>query len=270
MTDDRSADLVTTWLHHSHISTDAHFLDRLVRYNAETGWRLILAVHRLSKDPELHLSYLVERLLRYHGDTVIERIVNLATTDAGFRSRLDAMQHTYGVRDDLVRRVGAVAGWTPRVREKNPVIKSAEAMLEVDINPPTDAEAWADIDAERSDGEILRLAQAWVENETLQWAFDEVLEVVQSHPVDDAWRLVLTLVDRADSDALGAVAAGPLEDFLAARGMIVMNRVEEKANADPKFRKALRGVWRSGMPDDVWSRVRAARREDEARPNETS
>jgi uncharacterized protein DUF6869 len=259
VTDDRSADLVTTWLRHCRVSADAHLLDRLVRYNAETGWRLILAVHLLSSDPDVPIWRPVESSLRYHGDAVINRIVELASRDASFRNRLSLMQHGYGIRDDLLRRVGDVCGWTPRP-SKNQVIKRAEKIVQVDINPPVTTEAWSVIDAERSDNEILTLAQAWIEAASLFWAFDEVGDAIRDRPIDDVWMLILALVARADAEALGSVAAGPLEDFLARHGDGVIALVEKQARDDPKFRVALRGVWRSGMPDDVWARVLAARR----------
>jgi hypothetical protein len=71
-------------------------------------------------------------------------------------------------------------------------------------------------------------------------ALDFVLEVLKRDP---------------PREVIGVLAAGPLEDLLAANGPAVIDRVEVEARRDPKFRHLLGGVWRNAMTDDIWARV---------------
>ena len=56
---------------------------------------------------------------------------------------------------------------------------------------------------------------------------------------------------------VGLLAAGPLEDFLAAYGRDFVERVEAEAGRDQRMAWALGGVWQFTMPDDAWDRVPA-------------
>ena len=68
--------------------------------------------------------------------------------------------------------------------------------------------------------------------------------VLDPHRVDQAWALVLALVERApDDEALAFVAAGPLEDIVRRHGDEFADRIVDRARQDSKFRSALKGVW---------------------------
>jgi hypothetical protein len=56
---------------------------------------------------------------------------------------------------------------------------------------------------------------------------------------------------------LKSIAAGPLEGFLGRFDEAVIDLVEAEAAHNAKFRRVLSGVWKHGMTDRVWSRVRA-------------
>jgi hypothetical protein len=56
---------------------------------------------------------------------------------------------------------------------------------------------------------------------------------------------------------LGALAAGELEDLIEYHGPAFIERIEQEAARDPRFRCLLCGVWRSSTPQ-VWARVLAA------------
>lgn len=77
-------------------------------------------------------------------------------------------------------------------------------------------------------------------------------------PVQEWWATVLEMVRLAPHDrCFGVIGAGPLEGLLGAHGEEVMDRVEIEASTDPRFRKALNGVWKERMSDEVWGRVQA-------------
>jgi Family of unknown function (DUF6869) len=86
------------------------------------------------------------------------------------------------------------------------------------------------------------------------WAWEEVTELVRDD-VDRAWDVVLELVGRAVDDRLLAyVAAGPLEDLIKWHPHEIIDRVEQQARRDARFRRALSGVW--GVPSSIEERVR--------------
>jgi hypothetical protein len=122
----------------------------------------------------------------------------------------------------------------------------------------------------RSD-QIEALVAAWLEFErtpenTPEWEsrrsvvfqFDELCT---SNP-EAAWKAILAIVEReSDEEILGTLAAGPLEDLLSRHGEALVERVEQQAHADAKFRSVLRGLYQLLMTDEVWQRVQAAGRE---------
>jgi hypothetical protein len=76
---------------------------------------------------------------------------------------------------------------------------------------------------------------------------NSALEVVSrgvADASDDAWPMILALVELAPDDAaLAYVAAGPLEDLVREHLERFADRLVEQARRDPRFRDALKGVW---------------------------
>jgi hypothetical protein len=88
------------------------------------------------------------------------------------------------------------------------------------------------------------------------WASQMLVHQIDENP-DAAWNLVLGLIARApDDDSLGWVGAGPLEDLLCHHGEMLIDRVEQLAKADPRFKQCLAGVWGSNrMEARVYERM---------------
>jgi len=91
------------------------------------------------------------------------------------------------------------------------------------------------------------------------WATELLVHLAEEEP-EVAWDLIQGLIERAPADeALGWVAAGPLEDLLCHNGPAWIGRVEALARSDPRFKACLAGVPGSGRMDpDVYERVRLA------------
>ena len=71
-------------------------------------------------------------------------------------------------------------------------------------------------------------------------------------PVEERWETVLDMVRLAHDDSyLGHIGAGPLESLLGSHGAEVIDRVESTSQTDPRFLKALRGVWKFTMERDA-------------------
>jgi len=89
------------------------------------------------------------------------------------------------------------------------------------------------------------------------WAYETVAYSVHHNP-EEAWPIILRLVELAPDEVLGQIAAGPLEDLLACHPYQVVDRVEAQARTDRRFRRCLSGVWGwYSIPEDVQERIRA-------------
>jgi hypothetical protein len=88
------------------------------------------------------------------------------------------------------------------------------------------------------------------------WATELLVHLIEDEP-EVAWELILALIERApEEEAIGWVAAGPLEDLLCHHGLDVIDKAETLAAADPRFKKCLAGVWGSNRMDpSVYERV---------------
>lgn len=71
------------------------------------------------------------------------------------------------------------------------------------------------------------------------------------------WQFILAAVAHASGDELGHIAAGPIEHLLGKHGEQYIEKVEQHAEADPKFARMLTDVWKYMMTDEVWARVEA-------------
>jgi len=95
------------------------------------------------------------------------------------------------------------------------------------------------------------------DNSNTEWAIDKVFDIAYKSP-KELWDLILEILHREPPDeVLAALAAGPLEDYLAKCGERVIERVERQAAKDPKFKSLLGGVWQNAMTAEVWGRVQA-------------
>ena len=118
-----------------------------------------------------------------------------------------------------------------------------------------------------------------------QERFDELHEVVSVDRIADAWlsqsaaatdelgwavllwydepdetrrrEMLVTLIERADDEQLGWVAAGPLEAFAAADESRLA-WIERQASCSARFREALSSVWAFDHPDVVFERLERA------------
>ncbi len=89
------------------------------------------------------------------------------------------------------------------------------------------------------------------------WACEAVNALVREQP-EEAWSMILRLVQLSPDDwVLSNVAAGPLEDLLVGQPYAFIDRIEDQARKDAKFRRCPSGVWGwSSIPEDVQLRMR--------------
>lgn len=70
------------------------------------------------------------------------------------------------------------------------------------------------------------------------------------------WDVILGMIRQATEDDLGHIAAGPIEGLLGWHGPAWIEYVEAEARLNPKFARAMTGVWKYMIPDDVWERIK--------------
>jgi uncharacterized protein DUF6869 len=108
--------------------------------------------------------------------------------------------------------------------------------------------------------ELEQLAYKWLEDirHNLGGKSGEaVVSMNFSAPPEVQWRFILIAVSLSESDVeLSHVAAGPIEHLLGWHGKSYIGVVENEVAENPKLARALTGVWKYLMPDEVWSRVR--------------
>jgi hypothetical protein len=80
----------------------------------------------------------------------------------------------------------------------------------------------------------------------LNWWAEETFQNLGHKDPELVWELVLQVIGSTDKpDVLGMLAAGPLEDLVNYHGPQFIDRIEERAKRDEKFRDVLYGVWPS-------------------------
>ena len=96
-------------------------------------------------------------------------------------------------------------------------------------------------------------------DERFAWAGTTMAGVTFYASQYQQWSLILELIERAPADEtiLQDIAAGSLEGYLGRFDDQVIDMVEREARQDLKFRRVLSGVWKHGMSQDTWDRVRA-------------
>lgn len=95
--------------------------------------------------------------------------------------------------------------------------------------------------------------------EQLAWVGDRFVDLADRDP-ERCWDLILAVIDVDEEEpVLAALAAGPLEDLLAAQGDRFIARIEGRARCDAAFRRMLGHAWRNAVADAIWARVLAAR-----------
>ena len=98
-------------------------------------------------------------------------------------------------------------------------------------------------------------------DDSCAWANEELMELVWDDP-ERAWPIILAILERDPPIwILPVLAAGPLEDLLRAHGPRFIDRVEQEALANERFRYGvLAHVYPIAChPQEVADRVRALR-----------
>ena len=69
------------------------------------------------------------------------------------------------------------------------------------------------------------------------------------------WKFILAAFEHADENALGDLAAGPIEHILGHHGEEYIDKVESLAKNNSRFARMLQGCWQNQISDEHWERV---------------
>ncbi len=99
-----------------------------------------------------------------------------------------------------------------------------------------------------------RAMERRIQDDAHFWATDALWDIVAENP-EEAWSILCEMLRKAEGDyTIAYIAAGPLETFIVRYGWPYVGRIEAEARANPKFRRALAGVW--DMPEGLEPRLR--------------
>jgi hypothetical protein len=103
-------------------------------------------------------------------------------------------------------------------------------------------------------------ADRWAEQD----AITEFIGIGGTMTIEEAWSLMLQLLEAAPNDrVLGVIGASPIEDLLARDPVLVTAWIEDEARDNVRLRRALSHTWRMpSVPDELFRRVKQLAQDD--------
>jgi hypothetical protein len=99
---------------------------------------------------------------------------------------------------------------------------------------------------------------AHTQSDEASWAFEDSMTLAFEERWDDLWWLTLRALDQIafeDRSAIAVLAAGPLENLVRYAADAVEERIVAEIVRNPKFRRAMTGVWARKERADFWARI---------------
>jgi hypothetical protein len=97
-----------------------------------------------------------------------------------------------------------------------------------------------------------------MQSDKTAWAWDSATTLTIEQRWDDLWWLTLRALDQIAFDdrlAIAVLAAGPLENLVRYAADVVEECIVAEIRRDPKFRRAMTGVWARQERADFWYRI---------------
>ncbi len=107
------------------------------------------------------------------------------------------------------------------------------------------------------------VVEVWIRYHTTHdefdfWAWEVAQGLVRDDPAE-AWEFILSLVEKApNSNMVDLIGAGLAEDFVMAHASTFIDRIEEEASRNGRFKEALASVWIMRLPPDLFDRIERA------------
>lgn len=255
---------ITSWLVHTETAKDANLLGDLPLNNPEETWCIIFKVLH-QPESEIHLTALsncLKNLIIYHGAEFIDCIEAQVEQNFRFKSCMTRI-HSYPetripnhLWDRLKNITGIpverVAQSTDKPLEIIPDLYDALYATPIPL-APKDAFSFTENDMDR-------IAQNWLKYQETLWAREKISQIVNEEFIEYAFNVVKILFEKSTTDVhLSSIGSGPLENLLKKNGAFIIDRVEELASRNKRFRICLSYVWPNNIPADIWKRIVKAR-----------
>jgi hypothetical protein len=101
------------------------------------------------------------------------------------------------------------------------------------------------------------MVEAFITKPAADWTEDDsrFSQILHLEP-DLALATIFGMMQLSDDPKVhGAIAAGPLEDFLGVHGESYLEVFHSLAVQEPRLREVLDGVWQGAMPKRVWHKI---------------
>jgi len=255
---------ITSWLIHSEAEKDANLFKELPLDNPEETWCIIFKIlHR--PESEIYLTALsdcLKNLIIYHGEEFIDCIEAQSEQNARFKACMKRIHSYPETRIDrpLWERLRNAAG-IPMERvapSSGKVLEQISDLTEVLYATPIplgskDAATFTENDMDR-------IALNWLKYQETSWAWEKINQIIRDEFIEYAFNVVKLLYEKSSSDVhLSSIGTGPLESLLIKNGEFIMDRIEELASTDKRFRICLSYVWPTNIAVDLWKRILKAR-----------
>jgi hypothetical protein len=260
---------ITAWLIHCEAAKDANLLKDLPLNNPEEAWCTIFKVLH-QPESEMHLSVLsdcLKSLIIYHGEEFIDCIEAQAIQNSRFKTCL-AKIHSYPetrIPQQLWERLRNATG-TPveRIALRERVLEQIPDLSEALYATPIPPESNEIISF--TDSDMDRIAHHWLKHSQTLWAWEKVNRIISDEFIEYAYNVVKILFEKSSSDIhLCAIGSGPLEELLKKNGEFIIDRIEELASTDRRFRICLSYVWPTNLSVNIWKRIVKARNNEPQR-----
>ncbi|MBN1397218.1 MAG: hypothetical protein JXA06_04215 [Bacteroidetes bacterium] len=261
---------ITSWLTHCEASDDARLLSELPLNNPEETWCIIFKILQ-RPESETHLTALsdcLKKLIIYHSEEFIDCVEAQAMQNSRFKACLSRI-HSYPetrisvkmlerLRNATGFPIELVAASPESLPEHAPDLSGALYATPIPLGT-IDAGSFTENDMDR-------IARSWLKYQETLWAWEKVNNIVKEEFIEYAYNVVKSLYEKSSSDIhLSSIGAGPLESLLKKNGIFIMDRIEQLASTDKRFRICLSYIWPTNISIDLWKRILRARADEPQR-----
>lgn len=97
------------------------------------------------------------------------------------------------------------------------------------------------------------------EKDNTFWAWERVEEMIDSGQVADAWRIIISAIEQAETERdLGLIGAGVLESLVVAHPDHIVSDLVAKAKASQKVARAARSMYVDDLSAEQVEAIRRA------------
>jgi Family of unknown function (DUF6869) len=239
-------EIVDSYLEHYRHLRKMIRIDQLITKDPDRALPLVLEIIHRGQNYNFESYDLFSPLwdlLRRHGEVIIDRIEREAPSSVMLRRCLWKMKLSqenappqYRIAEELWRRVKQAAGGTTDYNSKLPEAVQPNQLSEEDEE----------------------LLSSWFASKQTKWASGLMWDLTDQNP-ERSWPIIKALVEAAPDDpTVSYIGAGPVQELLSKHGEQFIERIEQQAAVDAKFRACLTVVSPSWLDEEILQRLTRA------------